>query len=231
LQAEENNISIPNLELFMEHLNQAWIMLELGGIIIIPLSLLGIIALAIMLEKAFIYWRFARLSKDLSNLIETYGFKWEDLEKILSGLDRRHYYKRFFEVVIANRSQPFWWTESRAADEAQLIEESLARRLWALETIVTAAPLLGLVGTVIGMMRAFQVIGSEGIVNPTAVTGGVAEALIATVIGLIIALVALFGFNYFSRLQSQTMDEMERLGTRLIDHIRLDQREEIHETA
>lgn len=224
-------MSIPNLELFMEHLNQAWIMLKLGGIIIIPLSLLGIIALAIMLEKAFVYWRFARLSRDLSNLIETYGFKWEDLEKILSGLDRRHYYKRFFEVVIANRSQPFWWTESRAADEAQLIEESLARRLWALETIVTAAPLLGLVGTVIGMMRAFQVIGSEGIVNPTAVTGGVAEALIATVIGLIIALIALFGFNYFSHLQSQTMDEMERLGTRLIDHIRLDQKEEIHETA
>ena len=53
-----------------------------------------------------------------------------------------------------------------------------------------------------------------------------AEALIATVVGLIIALVALFGFNYFSRLQAQTMDEMERLGTRLIDHIRLDQEEE-----
>jgi biopolymer transport protein ExbB len=100
-----------------------------------------------------------------------------------------------------------------------------------LETIVTAAPLLGLVGTVVGMMRAFQVIGSEGIVTPTTVTGSVAEALIATVIGLIIALVALFGFNYFSRLQSQTMDEMERLGTRLIDHIRLDLKEDTHETA
>lgn len=215
----------------MEYLNQAWIMLKLGGYIIIPLLLLGVIALAIMLEKAFVYWRFARLSSDLSTLIETYGFKWEDLEKILSGLDQRHYYKRFFEVVIVNRNQPSWWTESRAADEAQLIEASLARRLWALETIVTAAPLLGLVGTVIGMMRAFQVIGSEGIVNPTAVTGGVAEALIATVIGLIIALIALFGFNYFSRLQSNTMDEMERLGTRLIDHIRLDQKEDEHETA
>ena len=126
----------------------------------------------------------------------------------------RHYYKRFFEVVISNRHKPAWWTESRAADEAQIIEESLARRLWALETIVTAAPLLGLVGTVVGMMRAFQVIGSEGVVNPTAVTGGVAEALIATVVGLAIALVALFGFNYFSRLQSLTMDEMERLGRR-----------------
>jgi len=215
----------------MEQLNQTWIMLKLGGIIILPLSLLGIIALAIMLEKAFVYWRFARLSSDLLNLIENYGFKWNDLDKILSGLDKRHYYKRFFEVVIANRHQPSWWTESRAADEAQIIESSLARRLWALETIVTAAPLLGLVGTVIGMMRSFQVIGSEGIVNPTAVTGGVAEALIATVVGLIIALVALFGFNYFSRLQSQTMDEMERLGTRLIDHIRLDQKEKVHETA
>jgi biopolymer transport protein ExbB len=60
-------------------------------------------------------------------------------------------------------------------------------------------------------------------VNPTGVTGGVAQALIATAIGLLIALIALFGFNYFSRVQSQTMDEMERLGTRLIDHIRLDQ--------
>ena len=215
----------------MEQLNQTWMMLKLGGWIILPLSLLGIIALAIMLEKAFVYWRFARLSSDLSHLIETVGFKWQDLEKILSGLDKRHYYKRFFEVVIANRHQPSWWTESRAADEAQLIETSLARRLWALETIVTAAPLLGLVGTVIGMMRAFKVIGSEGIVNPTAVTGGVAEALIATVVGLIIALVALFGFNYFSRLQAKTMDEMERLGTRLIDHIRLDQQEEAHEIA
>jgi len=215
----------------MEELDQTLTTLKLGGIIILPLSLLAIIALAIMLEKAFLYWRFARLSHDLLNLVETYGFKWEDLEKILSGLDERHYYKRFFEVVISNRHKPSWWAESRAADEAQLIETNLARRLWALETIVTAAPLLGLVGTVIGMMRAFQIIGSEGIVNPTAVTGGVAEALIATVVGLLIALTALFGFNYFSRLQSQTMDEMERLGTRLIDHIRLDQQDGAHEAA
>ena len=215
----------------MQELQQAWIAFKLGGIIILPLSLLGVIALAIMLEKAFLYWRFARLSYDLLNLVETYGFAWEDLEKILSGLNERHYYKRFFEVVIANRHRPSWWTESRAADEALVIETSLARRLWVLETIVTAAPLLGLMGTIIGMMHAFQIIGGSGIVNPTGVTGGVAQALIATAVGLLIALIALFGFNYFSRMQSQTMDEMERLGTRLIDHIRLDQQGSTHETA
>lgn len=215
----------------MQELQEIWIAFKLGGIIILPLSLLGIIALAIMLEKAVLYGRFARLSYDLLNLVETYGFAWADLEKILSGLNERHYYKRFFEVVIANRHRPSWWTESRAADEAQLIETSLARRLWVLETIVTAAPLLGLMGTIVGMMHAFQIIGGSGVVNPTGVTGGVAQALIATAVGLLIALIALFGFNYFSRLQSQTMDEMERLGTRLIDHIRLDQQGKTHETA
>lgn len=214
----------------MQELQDAWIALKLGGIIILPLSLLAVIALAIMLEKAFLYWRFARLSSDLLNLVETYGLAWEDLEKILSGLNERHYYKRFFEVVITNRHRPSWWIESRAADEAQLIETSLALRLWVLETIVTAAPLLGLMGTIIGMMHAFQIIGS-GAINPVGVTGGVAQALIATAVGLLIALIALFGFNYFSRLQSQTMDEMERLGTRLIDHIRLDQHGSTHEAA
>jgi hypothetical protein len=91
-----------------------------------------------------------------------------------------------------------------------------------LETIVTAAPLLGLVGTIVGMMGSFRLIGGSGLVNPTGITGGVAQALIATTLGLIIALIALFAFNFFSHLQSRTMDEMERLGTLFIDHIRMD---------
>jgi biopolymer transport protein ExbB len=226
------SFSIPllNLEIIMQDLHDIWNAIRLGGVTILPLSLLAIIALAIMLEKAYLYWQYARLPLELLSLAESYGFAWEDLEKRLYGLHDRHYFRRFFEVVIANRMRPAWWTESRAADEAQLIETSLSRRLWVLETIVTAAPLLGLMGTIAGMMDAFKIIGGSGIVNPTGVTGGVAQALIATAIGLLIALIALFGFNYFSRIQSQTMDEMERLGTRLIDHIRLDQQGEAHET-
>jgi len=215
----------------MQDLHDIWNAIKLGGVTILPLSLLAIIALAIMLEKAYLYWQYARLPLELLILAETYGFAWEELEKRVYGLNDRHYFRRFFEVVIANRTRPAWWTESRAADEAQLIETSLSRRLWVLETIVTAAPLLGLMGTIAGMMDAFKIIGGSGIVNPTGVTGGVAQALIATAIGLLIALIALFGFNFFSRIQSQIMDEMERLGTRLIDHIRLDQQGETHETA
>ncbi len=215
----------------MQALHESWIALKLGGVMMIPLALLAVIATGIMLEKAVLYWRYARLSNELLTLVETYGFAWESLEQQLTRLNPRSYFHRFFSVVLGNRSRPAWWTESRAADEAQLIETSLSRRLWVLETIVTAAPLLGLMGTIGGMMHAFQLIGGKGLVNPIGVTGGVAQALIATALGLLIALISLFGFNYFSRLQAQTMDEMERLGTRLIDHIRLDQQENGHEAA
>jgi biopolymer transport protein ExbB len=95
--------------------------------------------------------------------------------------------------------------------------------LWILETVVTAAPLMGLLGTITGMMQAFKVIGGAGLVAPTQVTSGVAQALIATALGLLIAIFALFGFNFFARVQSQALDRMERLGSKLVDHIRLDQ--------
>lgn len=204
-------------------MQDSWIAFKLGGIMMLPLSALAIIALAVMLEKTLLYWRYTRLSSTLAEVLESYEFNWQDLFAELEKQNKNNYLNRFFNVIVANKSHPYWWVESRAADEAQMIENTLSRRLWLLETTVTAAPLLGLMGTIAGMMHAFQLIGSNGLVNPTGVTGGVAQALIATAVGLLIALVSLFGFNYFAKLQSQTLDEMERLGTRLIDRIRLDQ--------
>lgn len=207
----------------MLNLHETMNMLMLGGVMMLPLSLLAVLALAILIEKGMVYWRYTRLADELQALVETYEFSWDELEQKLTTLAEPHYFRRFFTVIAANRSRPVWWIESRAVDEAKIIEGSLGRRLWLLETIVTAAPLMGLVGTIGGMMQSFHLIGANGLVNPSGVTGGVAEALIATALGLVIALVALFGFNFFSKLQAQTLDEMERLGTRMIDHIRIDQ--------
>jgi biopolymer transport protein ExbB len=196
--------------------------LELGGITVYPLLGLAILAAVVVLEKAYVLARRTRLPGELAELVETYGFPWEALEERLAALGTRNYFRGFFGVILENRARPAWWVESRAADEASLIEKSLGRWLWVLETIVTAAPLLGLLGTIAGMIRAFRLFGNQGLVDPSGVTGGVAEALVATAIGLFVALVALFAFNFFSQRQAQIMDEMERLGTRLIDHIRLD---------
>jgi biopolymer transport protein ExbB len=217
----------------MQEIHIALEALKFGGAMVYPLLLLAVLAAVVVIDKAFVYWRYVRLPGLLQDLVETYDFAWSDLERQLSGLDQRNYFQRFFRVAMDNRAKPVWWVESRAGDEAQLIEKSLSRGLWVLETIVTAAPLLGLLGTITGMMHAFNLIGNKGLVDPTGVTGGVAQALIATALGLFIAVIALFAFNFFSHRQSQVLDEMERLGTRLVDKMRMaeNNRECSHETA
>jgi biopolymer transport protein ExbB len=206
---------MPDLDAFLSALRA-------GGATVYPLMALAVLAAVVVLEKSFVLLRRTRLPARLVDLVETYGFAWDDVETHAAALGPRNYFGGFFRVILENRARPAWWVESRAADEASLIEKALGRWLWVLETIVTAAPLLGLLGTITGMIRAFRLFGNQGLVDPAGVTGGVAEALIATALGLFIALVALFAFNYFSHRQAQIMDEMERLGTRLVDHIRLD---------
>jgi biopolymer transport protein ExbB len=215
----------------MNELRSAWSELQYGGMIIYPLLLLGIIAVLIILDRAVAYYRCLRLPRSLAELVETYGFAWNDLNHQLATLAPVNVYRRFFGVISENRDKPAWWVESRAGDEAGDIEKSLSRGLWILETVVTAAPLLGLLGTITGMMQAFKVIGGSGLVAPTQVTSGVAQALISTALGLLIALFALFGFNFFARLQSLTLDHLERLGSKLIDHIRLDEEKGERETV
>ncbi len=210
----------------MSELNSFVAVLRVGGVVMVPLLALAVVAAVVILEKLFVFAARTRLPAGVLAVVETYGFAWEDLEGRLARLDRRNYFRRFFEVIIEHRTQPAWWIESRATEEASLIEQSLGRWLWVLETIVTAAPLLGLLGTISGMIRAFKLFGAEGLVDPRGVTGGVAEALIATAVGLFIALVALFAFNYFSHRQAQVMDELEQLGTRLVNYIRLEEQKE-----
>jgi biopolymer transport protein ExbB len=197
--------------------------LRIGGAVIYPLLALAVLAAVIVLDKCWVYVRWTRLPPRITDMVEEFGFDWNGLEKQLAEVDARNYLARFLRVITANRKHPAWWVESRAADEASVIERGLSRWLWVLETIVTAAPLLGLLGTITGMIRSFHLFGDQGLVDPRGVTGGVAEALIATAVGLFIALAALFAFNLLSNRQTAFMDQMERLGTRLVDHIRLDE--------
>jgi biopolymer transport protein ExbB len=207
----------------MQQLAGAWAALRFGGAMVYPLLLLGALALIIIVDRAVVYRRMLRLPRNLLDLVETFEFSWSELEAELLTLSAGNAYRRFLGVIAANRTKPAWWVESRAGDEAGNIEKTLGRGLWLLETVVTGAPLMGLLGTITGMMQSFKVIGASSLVAPTQVTAGVAQALIATALGLLIAIFALFGFNFFARMQSHAVDQMERLGSRLVDHIRLDQ--------
>lgn len=89
------------------------------------------------------------------------------------------------------------------------------RGLAVLDTIITLAPLLGLLGTVTGMMHAFGMMGESELGAPTAITGGIAEALIATAFGLGIAIFCLIPFNWLNALVENTRHQMETAGSLL----------------
>jgi len=195
--------------------------IRIGGATIYPLMALAVVAIVVILEKGYLFATRARPPARLLGLAEADDVAWDAVAREVAALDGRNGFVRFCRVIVDNREQPVWWVESRAAEEASRVEQSLGRWLWVLETIVTAAPLLGLLGTIVGMIRAFRLFGSEGLVDPRGVTGGVAEALVATAAGLFIAIVALLAFNYFSQRLAAAMDAMEQLGTRLVDALRL----------
>lgn len=107
--------------------------------------------------------------------------------------------------------------EKALSRRAQEWLPELEKRLEILDTIITAAPLMGLLGTITGMMASFQVLSTNGVNEPNAITGGVAEALIATATGLIVALVSLLFYNYFNAQVKGTLEAMELMANHILD--------------
>ena len=91
----------------------------------------------------------------------------------------------------------------------------MKRYLPVLDTLITAAPLLGILGTVIGIIHSFDMLGRAGIQDPQAVTSGIAQALITTAAGLLIAIFTLFPYNYFMSKVEKAASRIEKYATSL----------------
>ena len=89
------------------------------------------------------------------------------------------------------------------------VESRVNARLWILDTIVTAAPLLGLLGTILGIMQTFTALAAGGVSDPAEVSRGIGTALLATAIGIATALYGLVGLNMLSRLSEYLIDRFK----------------------
>lgn len=116
--------------------------------------------------------------------------------------------------------------ESVLEAEASLAVAGLRTNLRHLDTIVTIAPLLGLLGTVSGMISSFSVMNIKA-GQPIAITGGVGEALIATASGLCVATLAMLVYGYFNHRLDQLITEIEQACLLVIGHIKQEKRHEI----
>jgi len=166
-----------------------------GGWIMWPILITSIVDLSVIVER-FIWWRAESRKRDLVKLDQVYAA----LEK--------HDVKEASSLAGSSQDsvlRVLWYglNHSHASLQGALqvsagIElERAGRFIVVLDTIVTLAPLLGLLGTVTGLMRAFFKLG-EAELSEQAIGGGIAEALIATACGLTIAVVSLIFLNYFS---------------------------------
>jgi biopolymer transport protein ExbB len=181
-----------------------------GGIVMIPLLICSLISLALTIER-ILFW--AKLkSREVLREILTHVEQGEFDQALKLGKTSQQPIARVMAAGIAHRN-PAPAKAMEAAAQAEI--PVLKRRLGVLDTIVTLAPLLGLLGTVVGMIGSFDVMADVGIGQPHAVTGGVAEALIATATGLLIAILTLVSYNYFTARAEREMDQMEHFSSSL----------------
>src|SRR5213593_4337528 len=83
--------------------------LRVGGAMIYPLLLLTVVAVVVILEKAFVFATRTRLPTSLLEVLETYGFAWDDLEQRVGRVRPQNYFGHFFRVILENRQRPAWW--------------------------------------------------------------------------------------------------------------------------
>ena len=185
-------------------------MLELlrkGGPVMWPLLITSIVSVSVVIERLFFIMRekTRRRPDVVAGILE----KVEQTsieEAIQTGRGCEDFVVKVLIYGLQQREKSFSGALLRAANQEL---KRFSQGLSTLDTIITLAPLLGLFGTVMGMIHAFGLLGGSELDAPTAITGGIAEALIATAFGLVIAIVALIPFNYLNGLLEEARHEIE----------------------
>jgi len=192
-------------------------LLKPGGIIMFPLLLCSVLALAIIIER---FWtlRSSRLAPK-SLVSELWGWikKKELNSKRLRELRDAAPIGRVLAAGLANAKHGREIMKESIQEEASQVVHEMERFLTALGTIAVITPLLGLLGTVIGMIKVFAQLQLEGAGNASALAGGISEALITTASGLTVAIPALIFHRHFPRRVDELVVEMEQEALRLVE--------------
>lgn len=163
----------------------------------IPLISSSIIALAIILERSFQLRQKKVLNPQVVRMLASIKEPKDiDATHVICNQNNSTF-TNLIKVGLENRELPKEELRELLEDQGRQESRVLERGLGALETIAGAAPLMGLLGTVIGMIKVFNVISQIGVGQGSALSGGISEALITTVVGLSIGIPVLIAYNYF----------------------------------
>lgn len=190
-----------------------WQIFQNGGPVMYPLLACSIIVLTIVIERVF-FW--ARISVDRDQRLLDEVMELSRRGEWLAVRDKvmhsRDYVIRILVTGIVHREfSMIKAMESAANDEVKKMRQYMK----VMDTMITVAPLLGIFGTVLGIISSFKMLGAAGIEHPELVTAGIAQALITTASGLGIAIFTVFPFNYFNSRVEEATQAIEKYATSL----------------
>jgi biopolymer transport protein ExbB len=192
-------------------------LLKQGGVVIYPLGLCSLLTLAIFLERL---WHFRRADRDPQDVIV------RAREALAAGGNPRPTWTdepapsiRLVDAAFDRIGAPRQTVEDRL--QATLSTESLrlSAHLGIVGTIGNIAPFIGLLGTVLGIIRAFRDIGQVGAAGPAVVATGISEALVATAAGLFVAISAVIVYNFFIIWQGRLIRRAEIVGSEVLNMV------------
>ena len=203
-------------------------MLELvkaGGWLMVPILLCSVIAMAIVAER---FWTLQRKRITPGNLV-VQVWQWAKSGSLdddrIRALRKSSPLGRILAAGLVNRDASRAMMKESIEDVGRHVVHDLDRYLNTLGTIASITPLLGLLGTVIGMIKVFAVITTQGVGNPGILAGGISEALITTAAGLTVAIPTLMFHRYFRGHVDELVVTMEQEALKMVEAMHGPERE------
>ena len=192
---------------------------ERGGIMMYPLLLASIIAVVFAIERAIALRRSKIIIPEIISVVDNFSSS-KDVEFARNVCTK-------YEGALPNLLKIVLDNHSSTKDEIRILLEDQGRQdirnlekgLGILETIAAIAPLMGLLGTVLGMIQVFAVIKVQGVGQTAALSGGISEALLTTVTGLFIGIPVLIAYNYFTSKSENLILDIEKHANTLVQKI------------
>jgi biopolymer transport protein ExbB len=196
-----------------------WETLRAGGILMIPLAACSILALWVTLDRVWHLRRRRIVRSEIVAVIDTLSGP-SDIPMVRSICERYPGpLAALVRVALDSRTRPRDEMRENVEDQGRQEVADLGRGLNLLETIAAIAPLLGLLGTVFGMIQVFDVVSRQGAGQAQSLSGGISVALITTAAGLSIGIPALVAYNYLTAKAERLVLELEAHANRLIEKI------------
>jgi biopolymer transport protein ExbB len=203
-----------------------------GGWLMLPIVVCSTLAVAIIIERFWSLRRSKVVPDGVGSMVEDWAARHELDMRHLSKLRAESALGRVLAAALANRNRPRDIMKEAVEDTGRHVVHELERFLNTLGTIAGIAPLLGLLGTVIGMIKVFSAIMLHGVGNANELAGGISEALITTAAGLTVAIPSYFFYRYFRGKVAEYVVSMEEQAISLIEaidrgHVSVTQQREI----